>query len=829
MGGRTAVPAAVAAWLGLLAGGATGAAGAWLVAGAALTLAAAVASRGARAAEAPFEARVWLADALATALVLAALFAAAGARGAAHHAALAAARAGVHEEAVVRLSGRVVAPPLRESGEPSALVAVEAATPPLPTGTRLVLRLPPGAVAEWGDRIEALARLDLPRPATNPGGRDARAAADAAAVAATGRAFDAVARRATGVAAWPRATAARWRRALERRFALHLGAGARALVTPLVVGDRTALPTDLASALRAAGLVHLIALSGLHVAWLAGAARAACAAAGGGVGARALAGALAAACYAGLAGPVPSLLRAAATEALAALARLVRRPLDGVQALALSALLLLVAAPGFAVDLGFQLSCAATLGLAALGGPLARALAPPAAWRAGRLRPAGALAAALAAVAAPTLAAQATAWPLLAARFHAVSWTGPLANLAAVPLCGLLLAAAWIGALVDAAAPGLGRPWLAACEPLAAALRAVADAAAGAPLALLPVGSEPGIAWAGGAAAALLAWSASGPRAAQDAARPLPRWRTAARAAGAVLLALSLLLAASARPARPAPGRWWLVALDAGQGDALALAFPGGWWLVDAGPRTPSRDAGESVVLPFLRWAGVRRLEALVLTHDDGDHTGGARAVLRGVAVRRVIAPAPHPGAAGPAASFGARAAARGDTLARAPAVVALWPPRPGADPAWAPLTDNEASLVLLVGEGRGRALLAADADSATERALGVPESVAVLKAGHHGAGSSSGARWLAALRPQRAVISCGRRNAFGHPDPRALARLAAAGAAVHRTDRDGAVWLEFDARGVRVVEWRAARRPHDAPARRAAPAAPPARPPARP
>jgi competence protein ComEC len=249
---------------------------------------------------------------------------------------------------------------------------------------------------------------------------------------------------------------------------------------------------------------------------------------------------------------------------------------------------------------------------------------------------------------------------------------------------------------------------------------------------------------------------------------------------------------------RPPVGKWWLVMLDVGQGDALAIGHERGWWLVDAGPRTPGMDAGASVVLPFLRWAGVRHLETVALTHDHGDHVGGAQAVIGGLGVGGVSAPPILPGVPGPVARFGGRSFGRGDTLSLAPLAVVRWPPRDTglANP-------NLASLVIELGEGAGRALLAADVDSVVESFLGVTPGLSLLKVAHHGAGSSSGARFVAALGIRHAAISCGRHNPFGHPDPSALKRLAVAGARVHRTDRDGTQWFELGSDGARRIDWR--------------------------
>jgi competence protein ComEC len=398
--------------------------------------------------------------------------------------------------------------------------------------------------------------------------------------------------------------------------------------------------------------------------------------------------------------------------------------------------------------------------------------------------------------------------PLLLARFHAVSWTAPFANLVAVPVSGLLLTAAWIGVVADLAWPGAGRVWFESATLLAAALRAITERAGAMPGALLGAGSGGLAAGLAGAGALLLCAAAPAPRTLAARARPGSPLRSAALAVGGSCIALAAIVVAAAPELRPPPGRVWLVALDIGQGDALALGFHDGWWLVDAGPRSPRHDAGESVVLPFLRWAAVRRLETLVLTHDDGDHTGGAAAVLRGVGARRVVAPPALPGVPGPRVRFGAGAAAAGDRLRESPVVRVLWPPRTERP---LPLAaDNAASLVLEVGEGGARTLLLADVDSTVERRLIPSGPVGVLKVAHHGSASSTAASWLARTRPRIAIVSCGRRNPFGHPAPGVLARLAAAGAAVRRTDREGAIWLELEGDAVRSVDWR-----RGAPARR--------------
>jgi competence protein ComEC len=150
------------------------------------------------------------------------------------------------------------------------------------------------------------------------------------------------------------------------------------------------------------------------------------------------------------------------------------------------------------------------------------------------------------------------------------------------------------------------------------------------------------------------------------------------------------------------------------------------------------------------------------------------------------------------------RAVRTGDTLRTGPVVRVAWPPDSVPSE-----SDNRGALVLVAGSASARALLTADVDSLVEARL-APEvaalaPLALLKVAHHGSGSSTSASLLAALRARRAAISCGRRNAFGHPHPGVLARLAQAGVAVDRTDLAGSLWYEFGPEGLARVAWNAA------------------------
>lgn len=249
------------------------------------------------------------------------------------------------------------------------------------------------------------------------------------------------------------------------------------------------------------------------------------------------------------------------------------------------------------------------------------------------------------------------------------------------------------------------------------------------------------------------------------------------------------------------PGCLVIYFLDTGQSDAVYIRTPGGRVvLVDTG----DRDSADELVRFLVEQKGVRRVDLLVLTHPHADHVGGAVAVLTSLEVVCLAEPGfPHPTPlyeevltralalkeAGRLRYVTARA---GDRL-EPDETVELLVLHPGPE-----LGDdaNDASVVLRLRFGSFAALFAGDAGKAAEAAIlarGLPVGAAVLKVGHHGSSGSSGAAFLAAVRPEVAVILVGRGNPYGHPSQATLDRLRAAGARVLRTDLDGPaiVWSD--------------------------------------
>jgi competence protein ComEC len=215
-------------------------------------------------------------------------------------------------------------------------------------------------------------------------------------------------------------------------------------------------------------------------------------------------------------------------------------------------------------------------------------------------------------------------------------------------------------------------------------------------------------------------------------------------------------------------------------------------------------DIGRMRVVPALRRAGVRRLDVVLLTHPHEDHVGGLPAAVENFPVGLVLDPGvPHPSPSYrrllrsvEAGRIPYRIARAGMTidLGNGVAVLILHPPEPipvlEGDPVHA------GAVILRLGYGRTAMLLTGDAEASAEQSLldqGAPVASQVLKVGHHGSRTSTSPAFVAAVRPEMAVISVGADNDFGHPYPATLRTLEAAGVRVLRTDLDGAVRLTTD------------------------------------
>ena len=569
--------------------------------------------------------------------------------------------------------------------------------------------------------------------------------------------------------------------ALERRLGAQAGTA-----SALVLAEREGIPRELWDAFARSGTAHLLSISGFHVGVIATLLGALLSAAGQPPRRRAAFVAAGVWAYVLLIGAPTSATRAAWMTTAFVLGRLRRAPSSALGALGLSALMIALLRPGVVGGAGFQLTVAGTAGILVLSRWIF------AHWPAHRGR------AAIAPAVAAGLGASVFTAPVLAHHFGQV----PLLSLPSSILLTPLVAAAVPGVILTIVLdmlhiPGAGLAG-AGAEGLLHVVTVAAAWIGALPGTVVPVTPlEAGLLAAGALLPMVLT------------AAPWRR-RPAVRTAVAVLTALTVLWGGQAVLSLAGRGTLQVVAIDVGQGDAIALRTPRGrWLLVDAGPRGfGGSDAGLTRVIPYLHARGARRLEAVVLTHPDEDHAGGLAAVLKGIATGAVLGPGVSLGQAGQMDGL-AEARRAGVPWRRAFAgdswtidgvhFRVLHPPpptAPGEEPAPAtpgPDAPNDWSVVLEITWGDFSALLMGDADVFIESVVvaGRPAdapSVTLLKVGHHGSITSTAQGFVDAVRPEYAVISVGARNRYGHPDPQVLARLEGAGTHIFRTDLHGTV-----------------------------------------
>lgn len=253
-----------------------------------------------------------------------------------------------------------------------------------------------------------------------------------------------------------------------------------------------------------------------------------------------------------------------------------------------------------------------------------------------------------------------------------------------------------------------------------------------------------------------------------------------------------------ATPSHPKEGEVWVTAFDVGQGMALLVETSRRRLLYDTGPTySPDSDGGNRVILPYLKARGIRSLDAMIVSHSDTDHVGGAMSILEEVDVGWVSSSLPlhHPVVANAKQHHRCEAGqawswneVKFDML------------HPGAasydSVKWKP---NARSCTVKVTLGEQSILLPGDIEAAQEAELleGDREQLraSVLLAPHHGSGTSSTRRFLAAVQPEIALFQVGYGNRYRHPKAEVFERYGELGIRRLRTDDSGAVMFRFGAR----------------------------------
>ena len=532
-------------------------------------------------------------------------------------------------------------------------------------------------------------------------------------------------------------------------------ADSRGLLLGLAVGERSDITAEQWDILRATGTSHLMAISGLHIGLvallgmrIAGFLWRRSATLCGHVPAplaSAVAALPAAAAYAALAGFSLPTQRALLMLTVALGAVVLRRTLRPWQGLLLALIVVLLFDPLAPLSAGFWLSFMAVAVIFAVS--LDRSPALPG----GRL---------LAMQGAVSLAMV----PLTLLWFADASLIAPLANLIAIPAASLIVPLVLLGTALlplgaSVAGPVLGlAAW--SLDGLLAVLRVLSD--------WQPSFGQGVAASAGVLAPAFLAvisWL-------------LPRglflrWLS-------VPLLLPLLIQP---PSRPAPGEAWLTLLEVGQGLAVVIETHRKVLLYDAGPSFGAGfDAGEAVVVPFLKYRGYRALDAIIVSHADMDHAGGLPSVMQALPAENLWLGEAIEGVKGELCRSGTNWHWDGVEFAF------LWPS--------GPQRGNEASCVLSIKAGEHRVLLTGDIERRGEAGLRAAwqreGNLAVLVAPHHGSASSSSRPLVERWTPQHVLFAVGYLNRWNFPREEVVRRYEAVGSTIWRSDRDGAVTVRL-------------------------------------
>ena len=623
----------------------------------------------------------------------------------------------------------------------------------------------------------------------------------------------------------------------------------RDVLRALILGDRSRIPPDLREAFHRTGIGHLLAISGLHIGIVAGAAFSVLVILLSRIEillwhawvrkAAAIGAFIPALAYALLAGMSPSTQRALAMVGMFLLTFLLQREQDSVNTLAVAALLILLFDPTALYSISFQLSFTAVFFIIV---GLSRLQRPPTA--AGSSTALGSrLGRKLAGFCIVTLAATIGTLPLIMAYFQQVSLIGLISNLVFVPLVGFgvvplgLLSVFISGIFPPAAAWGMQ----AAGSLLAWAVDGIelfADLPFAAVNTFVPSVFEIGCYYLLLAAVLILLrqtrgadnQSTTGPAGGEAAAagngarrgiRSLWPRRRSRWAVALLLLAVAGGLADTA---------YWfhqrflrsdlrVTVIDVGQGSAALLELPNGsCMLADGGGFADNAifDVGQRVLAPLLRRKKILTVETLILTHPNSDHLNGLIYIadrfgvqqiwtngeqrktlgyrqLQQVLQRRGIRQIPYSQLPRSQVVAGTR-------------LEVLYPPidflARKEKERWRDTNAN--SLAFAVGVGAVRFLFTGDITARAEKELvslaGNRVNTAVLVAPHHGSRTSSSKALIEAVAPDFVVVSCGWQNRFGFPHPEVLRRYRKQQAQVYRTDLNGAVELATDGRQLQIT-----------------------------
>lgn len=585
----------------------------------------------------------------------------------------------------------------------------------------------------------------------------------------------------------------------------------------MILGEKSNLETETKLRYQMAGIIHILAISGLHISLLGVGLFNLLKKAG--LGLR-LSGFLALAVmlqYGMMTGGSVSTMRAVCMFLLSVTAKILGRIYDSMTALAVSAILLLLDSPAYLYGSSFLLSFGAVLGIGVTGPMLCRIFHIKKKWAEGFVF---------------SLAVQLTTLPVVLMNYGEVSVVGMFLNLAVLPTVGAVLMSGICSVIIGTGSIAAARLVILPGRGLLILYEKLCGAAGELPFCTWIAGA-PSMWQTAGYYLVLGAGLVTGCYLAERAPEAAPKGRTVEPAAllatdktrrngirkgtkggriAAVVCSLGVCLGIFILGFHPSC-KLTITCLDVGQGDGIILETPQGHHFLVDGGSSNKEGVGQYQLLPCLKNQGISYLDAILVSHTDTDHISGIKELLeymgKGLTTLRAGSlvlpywrepPKAYQELAALAGDAGVSVTrvSEGDSIKAGSVGLYFISPQKGA----AGKDVNEEGMVFEITYGDFRGLFTGDIGEDTEKKLlarGYLRDIDFLKVGHHGSRYSSSEEFLDKIRPEIGVISCSSSNTYGHPSAEAVERLKEAGCHLEYTMKNGAVIIRTDGKSVTV------------------------------
>lgn len=559
------------------------------------------------------------------------------------------------------------------------------------------------------------------------------------------------------------------------------------IFSSIVLGDKTSLDSDIKKLYQQNGIAHLLAISGLHISLIGMSLYKLLRRLGFGFGSAFISGGLFVISYGLLTGNGVSAIRAVVMCLLLMLSELLGRTYDCLSALGAAACFLLWENPFVLLNSGFLLSFGAILGIALVVPALETIFSskqekPPLACLRSSLF--------------VSVSVNLATFPVILNNYYEFPLYAVLLNLVVIPLMSIVMLSAVLAGVAGLFCPAAGVFFIGTAHYILKLYEILCQFVLKLPYAVVVTG-KPEV-WQIAAYALLMVLFLAA-----------AKWeKLSSQKAMLLLPVLAVVLLVSHRR-----GGFEIDMIDVGQGDGILMTTPQGQVYLFDGGSSDEEKLEENILLPLLKSKGLQTIDYAVVSHSDMDHISGLLSFIRKgtFAVKTVVLPeiknyredenyctllleAQKQGIEVCYAKAGARI---GEGEVRVECL------HPAADYDYT--SANDYSAVYQITYKEFQMLMMGDTEEKAERAMiqaGVLSDIDVLKAGHHGSKTSSSPAFLAAVRPETALISCGEKNRYHHPSDEVLNRFHELGIQTYVTAQCGELVITSDGKTYQIGQW---------------------------